>query len=395
MRERCVAPAEIPSRVYHNIPVIRGNGPRTTLEIKRKNRDKLHVYIHIFIHDKPACLQPKLDLVHTMRLETRQMKLNFEGLRWKPNCHRKAPIRHHRGLLPVLMLAGYLGITPPVEAASTQPGQPLVLGIQNGRVQQDAVSVFNTAKLLADFIGTAAGHKVIWETNFTKANADQSDEGGAHVDFVFSKPPNLTAMLLSKGWKLVVVAKSQVEFGTDLIAQACPGKPGQVLLGGPTLAILGASEASAHSVCVPMADVWKSSAAILLTASKGSLVDTTAQKMWREHSGGKIPPIVYTQYQNAVTSFMTSTHAAVIGSVTPIFSQQWKAKGGVIMAHQAMPFWAVLAAPGTAEDTVDKIRAAFLNGSPQAIDKALHIPGWEAGNPKPYAEFMQWLKAKA
>ena len=303
-----------------------------------------------------------------------------------------APGRHPLLRLGCWLLAGALGWATGAQAAPAQTTTPLVLGVQNGRVQEDAVSVFNTAQLLANVIGTAAGRKVIWEANYAKADTLKQAQAGARFDFVFSKPPNLTATLLAEGWKLVAVAKSPVEFGTDLIAQPCPDKPGQVLLGGPTLVILGASEASTHATCVPVADVWKSPSAVLLTASKGSLVDKMAQKIWLQHSGGKVPPIVYTQYQNAVTDLMASTHVAVIGTVTPLFSKQWQAHGGVILAHQAMPFWALLAAPDTSADTVDKVRSAFLDGSTRAIDKALHIPGWETGSPKPYAEFMHWLK---
>ncbi len=292
------------------------------------------------------------------------------------------------------LLAGALGLATSAQAAPAQTSPPLVLGVQNGRVQEDAVSVFNTAQLLANMIGTATGRKVIWEANYAKADTAKQAQAGARFDFVFSKPPNLTATLLSQGWKLVAAAKPPVEFGTDLIAQSCPGKPGQVLLGGPTLVILGTSEASTHASCVPVADVWKSPAAVLLTASKGSLVDKMAQKMWLQRSGGKVPPIVYTQYQNAVTDLMASTHVAVIGTVTPLFSKQWQAHGGIILAHQAMPFWALLAAPDVPAETVDKVRSTFLDGSSHAVDKALHIPGWEAGSPKPYAEFIQWLKSK-
>ncbi len=285
-----------------------------------------------------------------------------------------------------------LGLTPAAHAAPAPASSTLMLGIQNGLVQENAVALSNTAQELADVIGTAAGRKVIWESNYSKADAGKQAAEGSHFDFVFSKPPNLSAALLSKGWQLVATATSPVEFGTDFIAQPCPGKPGEVLLGGPTLAIFGLAHMP-PATCVAEADVWKSPAALLLTPSKGSLVDKVSTKLWLQRA--KTPPrTIYVDYQNAVTGFMQTTHAAVIGAVTPLVSKKWKAEGGIVLAHQAMPFWALLAAPGTPPATVDKVRAAMLGQASDRLNAMLHIPGWETGSPKPYAEFMQWLKAK-
>ncbi len=278
-------------------------------------------------------------------------------------------------------------------AATAPAAAPLLLGIQNGLVQENAVKMDNTAQALADLIGSAAGRKAIWEAHFTAKQVPPSPQGQPY-DFVFSKPANLTALLLSKGWQLVAVAKSPVEFGTDFIAQPCPGKPGEALLGGPTLTTLGVAQ-NIPQTCVKPADVWTSPAALVLAPAKGSLVDQMAQKMWRERSGGKPGHFIYAHYQNAVTDFMQFTHAAVIGTVTPIWSKKWKAHGGLILAHQPMPFWAMLAAPGIPVATVDKVRASLLAAGSAGVDRMLNIPGWEAGDPKPYAALMQWLHAKS
>jgi hypothetical protein len=279
-----------------------------------------------------------------------------------------------------------------VLAAATPAAAPMLLGIQNGLVKENSVRTDNMFQALADLVGTAAGRKVIWEANVTAKQAAPSPQGHAY-DFVFSKPPNLTALLLSNGWQLVAVAKSPVEFGTDFIAQACPGKPGEVLLGGPSLSFLGIVQ-NIPQTCVKPADVWTSPAAVVLAPDKGSLVDQMAQRMWRERSGGKPGQFIYAHYQNAVTNFMQFTHAAVIGAVTPLVSKKWKADGGMVLAHQPMPFWAMLAAPTTSAAAVDKVRASLLGSGSSGVNKMLNIPGWETGDPKPYAALMLWLRAK-
>ena len=292
-----------------------------------------------------------------------------------------------------LVFAALLGPAGAARAATAHAPSNWVLGIQNGLVQENAVAVDNASQSLADFIGNATGHRVIWEGHFTAELAGSAAQGQAY-DFAFVKPANLTAALLSKGWRLVAVAKSPVEFGTDLIAQPCPGKPGQVLLGGPTLAVLGV-EQNIPQTCVPPSGVWSSPAAIILAPAKGSLVDKVAQKIWREHAAAMPGHYAYAKYQNAVTGFMQSTHVAVIGAVTPIFSRIWRAQGGVVLAHQSMPFWALLAAPRVPAASIRSVRTALLSTQSESVDKALHIPGWEAGSPEPYAAFMQWLRKKS
>jgi hypothetical protein len=287
----------------------------------------------------------------------------------------------------------YLAAESQAATATQQPQPTLLLGMQNGLVKHDAVAVNNAAQALADFIGNAAGRRVTWEANYTLADASKPAGQGGHFDFVFSRPPNLTGGLLIKGWQLVAVAQTSMEFGIDLIAQACPGKPGQVLLGGPTLEVMGVND-PAPFTCVPVAQVWKSPAAILLTPARGSLVETVARKMWLEHAAST-PRMIDAKYQNAVSDFMRFTHACVIGAVTTYVSKNWEAEGGLVLAHQAMPFVAILAAPGTPADTVGKVRAALVGPDAAGVDKKLGLPGWKAGSPKPYVAFMQWLKAKA
>jgi hypothetical protein len=291
------------------------------------------------------------------------------------------------------VVAALLGLGCAAHATPLHAQSNWVLGIQNGLVQENAVASGNTSQALADVIGNATGHRVIWEDHFTAQAASSAPQGQGY-DFAFVKPPNLTASLLSKGWRLVAVAQSPVEFGTDLIAQPCPDKPGQVLLGGPTLALLGLQQ-NIPQTCVPPSAVWSSPAAFILAPAKGSLVDEVAQKMWREHAPVVPGHAVYAKYQNAVTGFMQTTHVAVIGAVTPILSRAWKAHGGVVLAHQPMPFWALLAAPRVPSASVVNVRTALLGAESEGVNKALHISGWEAGSPKPYVAFMQWLRAKS
>ena len=303
--------------------------------------------------------------------------------------NRCATSLHSFGLL---LVAVFALAAQPGTAMAAPAGANLTLGIENGLVQESAVEVGTTAQSLADLIGNATGRKVIWEARYSTAAANHG-AGGQGFDFMFSKPANLTATLLAKGWHLVAVAKLPIEFGTDFIAQPCPGKSGEALLGGPTLAVLGVQDAPA-ATCVPVAQIWKSPSAILLTPAKGSLIDKVASKLWLEHAS-TLPRIVHVEYQNAITGFMQTTRAAVIGAVTPMVSKTWKAEGGVVLAHQALPFWALLAAPGTSPDAVDKVRAALVaTGRDSFLNKSLHIDGWENGNPKTYAELLRWLDAK-
>ncbi len=273
----------------------------------------------------------------------------------------------------------------PVPAA-TAPGAPQLLRVQNGLVQENEVALADGAQRLADTIGRATGRRTLWVAHDALGPALAAQPAA----WAFVKPPSISAKLQAKGWQLVAVALPPHGFGTDFIAQPCPGHADSVLLGGPTLSTLGIAGSGLAS-CVAVRDVWNSPAAVLLAPAKGSLVDKVAAKMWLMHAP-KLPPTVHVQYQNAVTDFMQVTHAAVIGVVTPLVSAQWRAHGGLVLAHQQMPFWTVLAAPGVPASQVAKVRAALMAPDAQPLDRALHVAGWEAGNPQVYADFLHWLK---
>lgn len=277
-------------------------------------------------------------------------------------------------------------------AATPAPAQPpMLLAVENGLVQENAVEINNAAQALAETLGKAAGRKVLWQARYAHPGRAAAPQPGAAADFAFVKPPNQTAQMLAKGWQLLAVARAPVEFGVDFIAQPCPGKPGQVLLGGPTLTTLGIDSPTA--ACMPPAQVWNSPAAVLLTPGEGSLVDRVAGKLWLQHAP-KLPATVHVAYQNAVTGFMQTTQAAVIGAVTPLVSKAWAAHGGVVLAHQAMPFWALLGAPGMPAPVAQKVRAALTDGNAAALNRALGVEGWDPGNPQTYADFARWLGAR-
>lgn len=280
------------------------------------------------------------------------------------------------------------GVAPALAArapAAASTAAPQLLRVQNGLVQENEVAVANGAQALADAITRATGRRTLWVAH----DAIGSALAAQPADYAFVKPPSASAKLLAKGWQLVAVAVPPLGFGVDFIAQPCPGQAAAVLLGGPTLSTLGvATDAAAR--CVPVRDVWNAPMAVLLAPAKGSLVDKVAAKLWLQHAS-KLPPTVHVQYQNAVTDFMQVTHAAVIGVVTPLVSAKWRAGGGVVLAHQEMPFWTVLAAPTVAPEQVDKVRSALLSADAKPMDHALHVAGWVAGDPQVYADFMRWL----
>lgn len=271
--------------------------------------------------------------------------------------------------------------------APAATGATQLLRVQNGLVQENEVAVANGAQALADAITHATGKRTLWVAHDAIGPALAAQP----ADYAFVKPPSASAKLLAKGWHLVAVAQAPQGFGVDFIAQPCPGHGAEVLLGGPTLSTLGVAT-SAPAACVSLRDVWSAPAAVLLAPARGSLVDKVAAKLWLQHAS-KLPPTVHVQYQNAVTDFMQVTHAAVIGVVTPLVSAKWRAAGGVVLAHQEMPFWTVLAAPSVGADQVAKVRAALLSPEARPMDRALHVAGWVAGDPQVYADFMHWLAA--
>ncbi len=287
------------------------------------------------------------------------------------------------GLLACAVFAGARAAPAPAAGTGSQ-----LLRVQNGLVQENEVAVANGAQALADVITHATGKRTLWVAH----DAVGSALAAQPADYAFVKPPSASAKLLAKGWHLLAVAQAPHGFGVDFIAQPCPGHAAEVLLGGPTLSTLGVA-ASGPAKCVSLRDVWSAPGAVLLAPAKGSVVDKVAAKLWLQHAS-KLPPTVHVQYQNAVTDFMQVTHAAVIGVVTPLVSAKWRAAGGVVLAHQEMPFWTVLAAPSVSADQVAKVRAALLSPQARPLDRVLHVAGWVAGDPQAYADFMHWLAAR-
>lgn len=276
-------------------------------------------------------------------------------------------------------------------APQTAQQPSMLMGFNFGLAVGNQQNQFVIGQNLSTLVGSAVNRKVIWQGSFNLAKLTPTTADGAlHYSFAFVKPPNLTAALLAKGWHLVAVGTDTIHFGTDLIARACPGQPGKVLLGGSTLNILGLA-AVPKQTCVTPEQVWNSPSAVMLAPKEGSLVDQVAQKMWREHGA---PPqhISRVQTQNAVVGLMRDMQVAAVGVVTPVVAKAWADKGGIVLAHQPMPFWAVIAAPNVSEQQVQAVRKALLGPSASTVNSALHIPGWEPGDPKSYADFLKWLK---
>lgn len=298
-----------------------------------------------------------------------------------------------QGSFGAALLALCCGLShPAIAAPSTRAAAksaPLTLGINNGLLYGNQMEIQSIGIPFAELLDKATGQRATWNGDFNAKTAQSATPGEA-FDFAFIKPPALTAQLLAKGWHLVAVAKDPIGFGTDLIAQPCPGKPGQVALGGQSLAILALNK-QISATCVPADKVWSSPSAVLLSV-ENSLVEHVGQKMWKEHSA--VPPrLAQVQSQDAVVGLMRDMHVAVVGAVTPVFSKKWVASGGVLLQHQPMPFWAVLAAPDTSSDQIAAVRSALMGGASERLNRTLKIPGWEAGSPKAYADFLKWLKS--
>lgn len=301
--------------------------------------------------------------------------------------------------LCAVVLAGFIGsfeahAATGKQAPNTQQKavqQTVLLGLNFGLAVGNQQEQYVAAQKLTSLVGSAVQRKVIWESGFNLAKLQTAGRDGTPpYRFAFVKPPNLTAALLAKGWHLVAVGQNTLHFGTDLIAQSCPGQAGKVLLGGSSLSILGMS-ALPPQVCVPADRVWRSPSAIMLAPKQGSLVDLVAQKIWREQ-GGSLPRISRVKTQNAVISLMRDMHVAAVGVVTPVVAKAWAAQGGVVLAHRPMPFWALVAAPDVPQQQVQAVRSALLGASASEVNHALRIPGWEAGDPQQYADFLKWLE---
>ena len=274
-------------------------------------------------------------------------------------------------------------------SAPTQPSA--LLGLNFGLAVADQQSQYVAAQGLATLLGDAVHLKVIWESGFNLAKAGPSGDAGVpSFGFAFVKPPNLTAALLAKGWHLVAEGEDTIHFGADLIASACPGQPGKVLLGGSSLSILGLASVPPQA-CVPPDEVWQSPSAVMLSPKEGSLVDLIAQKIWREH-GATPKHIARVQTQNAVIGLMRDMHVTAVGVVTPVVAKAWSARGGIVLAHRPMPFWALVAAPEVPPQEIEQVRSALMSPTAAPVNKALHIPGWKVGDPKVYADFLKWLK---
>ncbi|OZB68684.1 MAG: hypothetical protein B7X36_15045, partial [Thiomonas sp. 14-64-326] len=249
------------------------------------------------------------------------------------------------GVLLVSLLCGGLAARQ-AEAAPTPAvasAAPLLMGFQFGLAAENQQALNVIGQTLSDVVSNAVNRKVLWLPNFDLKTAEASSDASRY-SFAFVKPPNLTAALLAKGWQLVAVGKDTMHFGTDLIARQCPNQAGKILVGGGMI----------------------------------------AQKLWLGHAK-QLPKVVYVKTQNAVTGLMRDMQVAAIGVVTPVVSKQWLAEGGVLLQHQPMPMWAVLAAPGVPEDSVTKVRADLLGAASDRANKALGLTGWEVGSPKAYA----------
>ncbi len=272
--------------------------------------------------------------------------------------------------------------------AAPAPTGVLRLGVNNGVAQSSAsyLSLSNASQALADLIGTVSGQKVYWSDGF---NGQPTQ--GYRIDFAFSRPPELSAKLISRGWQLVAAVRDDHGFGTDLIANPCPGKPGQVALGGETLSLINLP-ANIAPTCVPVDQVWKSSAAVLLTPGPQAPVTKLARQLWGQH--GQPAHIVNVQGRDAVVGLLGMMKVNAVGAVPSVLSAKWKAQGGLVLAHEPMPFWALLAAPDVPADLVAKVRAALLGPQSDSVNQLLGIKAWTPGNTADYLSFLKRLEAK-
>lgn len=293
-------------------------------------------------------------------------------------------------LLTSLLLPAWAHAAADNSAAMAEQPSAL-LGLNFGLAVGNQQDQYVAAQQLAALLGKAVHQKMLWEGGFNLAKAQAvARDGAIPFSFAFIKPPNLTAALLAKGWHLVAEGEDTIHFGTDLIAPACPGQPGKVLLGGDSLSILGMNGHTPQA-CVEPDQVWHSSSAVMLAPKEGSLVDLVAQKIWREH-GVQPRQVARVQTQNAVIGLMREMHVAAVGVVTPVVARAWAAQGGIVLAHRPMPFWALVAAPGVPAQEITDARDALMSPSAATVNKALHLPGWTHGDPAAYADFLKWLK---
>ncbi|MBU6260879.1 MAG: hypothetical protein KGL18_15160 [Burkholderiales bacterium] len=311
---------------------------------------------------------------------------------------RPAPVRAGRGgprglarwLAPLLALV----LAPMLaQGAAAAPGATLRLGIHNGLLSASPIEVDAMGQSIANQLGRIAGRHVSYEVNYGSPAIARSLLEPGHFDLALTRPGNLTAALLAKGWRLLANGRDPTQ-GVNFIARACPGKPGQVQLGGATLQMVGVHNPPPET-CVAVAEVWKSPAVRFLTAAKGSLVDLVTRRVVAEH-GGVAADVLNTDTQTTVPDFMSMMQVAIIGAVSPHVSGQWAQQGGVVVFHQPMPPLAILAAPGLAAETVAALRAGLADpGTAAVMGRALGIAGLDAPDPRPFEVFMRWLHAAA
>lgn len=288
----------------------------------------------------------------------------------------------------ICLLAPLASAAPPSSAHKTEQTSqaPAHLGLQMGLFGGTPAQVFAFGESLSHILSSALKRPVVWVTQTAKQTREQPSR------WMFVRPPDITAALLSKGWKLVAVTKGGVRFGVDLIARACPDQRGKVLLGGPKMALLGQPPTD-KPVCVEPAQLWTSPQAVLLTPKPDSLAERIAVKLWRQHSA-RLPRLVHPGTQEGVVGLMHDMQVPAIGAVTSLIAQNWQAQGGVIVAqmHTQLPLGAVVAAPDVPDADVAAARAALIDTPVDAaIAKTLQAQGWEPGQPQEYAKLLEFL----
>lgn len=277
---------------------------------------------------------------------------------------------------------------PPSSAHKTEQTSqaPVRLGLQMGLFGGTPAQVFAFGQSLSNSLGSALRRPVVWEVQTAKQTQEQP------LRWMFVRPPDITATLLSKGWKLVAVTKGGVHFGVDLIAQPCPDQRGKVLLGGPKMALLGQPPAD-KPVCVDPAQLWTSPQAVLFTPKPDSLVERIALKLWRQHSA-RLPRLVHPGTQEGVVGLIHDMQVPAVGAVTSLIAQKWQAQGGMIVAqmHTQLPLGALVAAPDVPDADVAAVQAALVATPVDAsIAKTLQANGWEPGQPREYAKLLEFL----
>lgn len=291
-----------------------------------------------------------------------------------------------RALLVLGLFAGAAHAASDTHKTSVSDQPPLHLGLQMGLFGGSSAQVFAFGQSLSNTLNSALKRPVIWAIQ----TAQQPQ--AASLSFMFIRPPDMTAALLSKGWKLVAVTKGDAHFGVDLIAQPCPAQHGNILLGGPKMALLGL-QSTGVPVCIDPRQAWTSPAAVLLTPKAGSLVERVAIKLWQQHNP-RLPQMAHPGTQEGVVALMRDMQIPAIGAVTPLIARKWQAQGGMIVAQMqtTLPLGALVAAPTVSDTDVAAVRTAFLDAPSNAVlAKTLQVTGWETGQPQDFAKLLKFL----